>query len=1671
MTLLQVRGRKQAAVTVLLSSIERFIVAEDDDKVQRQLDMLHQAFDLYEAAHLEVLTSLDGDPQEHCKESLKFVDIERSYTLGVKNAKSYLKRANISVHDPTTTMCQLMNVPKVELRAFSGDSSDYLSFMSIFNETVDNAPLSGQAKLTRLLGYTRDKARLAIDHCSLIGGDEGYQEAKKILQERFGDQYVIATNLIRSLQTGKSVHSAEDLRLLSDQLHNAALVLKGKNTYSELDSQHNLKKICSRLSSHLNNKWRERVFAIKRKHMRYASFGEFVAFMKEKSDEANDPLYGQDSSSKQQASSNRPVTSSMNCVSTLKSPLKCVLCNESHLLFKCTKFKNMDYDDRQSVVSRNKLCVNCLRPSHTVPQCKYKRFCNVSDCTTKHNGLLHKFTSVASNSATNKSVNAVMPIVHVMINNTLKVRCLLDTGSTSSFVTKNLVSKLDLPRSPVKLSIMTLNSSVAEESHIVNFDIESMDHNYCVNMTNIFVVDDIPGKAYNLDLTQYPHLYNIDVIDNFDGRIDLLIGQDYADCFQPLELLKGNKNEPYAVRTPLGYVVHGPNSQHVASNCVVSNLVSASTLQRDVNRLWELDQFDIAPDAKCIMSDDDDYVLSMWEDRSRFNDGHWHVPIPWNKSGATLPNNYDYAKARLMSLRVTLTRKGILDKYDVEISKLLSNGYAEEVTEDVSSSNIWYLPHHCVPKKDGKIRLVFDCASKFNGISLNSIVYQGPDYINRLQYVLLRFRQHQYAITADIESMYSQVKVTTSDRDALRFLWIINGVVKRFRMTSHLFGGIWSSSCACYALRKSADMCPIDSDVRSSIQSSFYVDDYLQSVDSLDIGVRLVTSVKEMLQANRFHLTKFCSNNPDLLCEIPPVDCMFNSADSSIQLSESKVLGVRWNLQTDYFSFDVNIPVSSVISRRTILSLLASIFDPLGLISPIIVEGKVIFQKTTMLKLSWDDAIPAELVQQWRSWLEKLQLLAHIRVPRCIKLLMYNDSLLELHSFSDASEYSYGCCIYQRCISKSGVSSSLVYAKHRLAPVKHTTIPRLELQAATLSARLTSTILKELDLNVTNTYFWTDSMIVLCYIKNSSRRFRPFVANRLGVIRKITAVKDWFHVDGKDNPADIVSRGTSPDRLHKSIWLQGPPFLSQYKSEWKTNCPNVDELDVDDRELKKSVALVCTQGSIHPIDLLCSHFSSWYKLKKALSWILRVRNALLHRTSCKGLISVDELKESERIILRHVQLSCFPSEVTSLFASKSVAKSSVLHKLSPMLNEERLLVVQGRLTHSPVGVDHRFPIVVPHKHPISSLIVSDIHGSAHLGQEWVVSIVRNRFWITNMRRVVKRVARDCIVCKKRFAAPGCQRMADLPSSRVTPYNPPFFAVGLDCFGPFLVTHGRSQAKRYGCVFSCFATRAFHVEKLHSLDTDSMINALRRFIARRGNPDHIFCDNGTNLTSCCKELKRSLKALSQSDLHSFCLSHEIKWNFAPPQSSHMGGVYERMIRTFRRVFTGILNPRTRLTDEILSTVFCEVESIINGRPITKTTTDVDDLSVLTPNHLLLLRGVVNVSPGVFKLGDVFRKRWRYVQSLANLFWKRWLSCYLPDLQRRVKWQDKNRNLRVGDLVLICDITAPRGSWPLGVVVEVHVGRDELVRSARVRTSTSQLVRPVTKLVLLEGYDVP
>ena len=222
------------------------------------------------------------------------------------------------------------------------------------------------------------------------------------------------------------------------------------------------------------------------------------------------------------------------------------------------------------------------------------------------------------------SLNVFMPIVDSLVDGIVKIRCLIDTGSTSSFITQKMVSDLQMPCAPVILNLTTMNKSICKQSNVVDFTIESMNQAFEIDMKSIFVIDSIPGKPYMFDVDAYPYMNGI------DGHIDLLIGQDYAECVQPLHLIKGNIHDPYAVKTPLGYVIHGPNTGHIANHSVVSNLLSASEIENDIHKLWELDQSDILPRDDTI-SLEDKHVLSFWERNTKTVDGKWHIPIPWKK--------------------------------------------------------------------------------------------------------------------------------------------------------------------------------------------------------------------------------------------------------------------------------------------------------------------------------------------------------------------------------------------------------------------------------------------------------------------------------------------------------------------------------------------------------------------------------------------------------------------------------------------------------------------------------------------------------------------------------------------------------------------------------------------------------------------------------------------------------------------------------------------------------------------------------------------------------------------------------------------------------------------------------------------------------------------------------
>ena len=330
---------------------------------------------------------------------------------------------------------------------------------------------------------------------------------------------------------------------------------------------------------------------------------------------------------------------------------------------------------------------------------------------------------------------------------------------------------------------------------------------------------------------------------------------------------------------------------------------------------------------------------------------------------------------------------------------------------------------------------------------------------------------------------------------------------------------------------------------------------------------------------------------------------------------------------------------------------------------------------------------------------------------------------------------------------------------------------------------------------------------------------------------------------------------------------------------------------------------------------------------------------------------------------------------------------------------------------------------------------------------------------------VRRVLGNCMFCRKRNAPVGSQLMADLPPGRLQVDKPPFSHVGVDYFGPLLITQGRSQVKRYGCIFTCLTVRAVHLEISHSLTTDSFINALRRFIARRGAPDHIYSDNGTNFVGATKILRDSLREWNQHQINDYLRQQEIRWTFNPPTASHMGGSWERMIRSVRRILSSLLTSQS-ISEEVLQTAMTEVEWIINSRPLVPITLDPKNEEPLTPNHLLLLKGNPNVPPGLFDYKDCYvRRRWAQVQYIADQFWRRWTREFLPYLNHRQKWFQQRRNAQKDDLVLLVDDTLPCSRWSLGRILEVFPDKNGLVRTVLVKSRNTLLKRPITKLCLI------
>ena len=1271
------------------------------------------------------------------------------------------------------------------------------------------------------------------------------------------------------------------------------------------------------------------------------------------------------------------------------------------------------------------------------------------------------------------------------------VYALMDSGADNSFITTSTIAKLPKDINIIEdsdLSVSTLSDTDGQsEKRREVFDLQMRGYNQhkYVDLPNLFAQSEVPINRNHIptpeSVRKWPHLSHLSnhlMPLRDDLEVGLLIGGNLTQAFIPREYITGEDHEPFAKRTDVGWNIMGNSSPQQAVNRVFINravvaptddrsevkfTVQANThdsnLESLVLKMFSSDFESTSCENQDKLSIDDMKFLEMMKESIyKDEEGYVTMPLPLKqKPGKN--NSKVMALNRFKLLQKKLSDKRFSDHYHEFMNDIITQGDAEIVPDESDNlDNVWYIPHFGVyhPKKPDKIRVVFDGSAKVGGMCLNDCLLQGPDQMNSLLGILMRFRKELVGVTCDIGRMFHQFRVSPEFRDYLRFLWFDkNGNIVSYRMKVHLFGATSSPACATYGLRQ---LCKISANTnrkaKAFIRENFYVDDGLISLPDTDSAQSLVQDAISICKEGNLRLHKFSSNSSTFLQSLPESerniqDTQILDPDNGCQPTE-RTLGLLWSLKSDSFQFSSSLKQNPP-TRRGVLSTIASIYDPLGFLSPFILQGKNILQDMCRIATSWDEPLTGDLLSRWEGWKSSLNDLPHISIQRCYKPPDFGViAKAEVHHFSDASTCGYGEVSYLRLVNTRGhVHCSLLISKARVAPLKPVTIPRLELQAAVTSSQISNLIKAELNIDVTET-FWTDSQVVLGYLKNTTKKFHVYVTNRIRQVRDNSCPESWFYVPTSINPADHASRGMTTAQLIQSNWFTGPDFLWTEPIQVPTQ--KAPHIESDDPEVKSFCSTSQNTSQSQTLYHRLHRFSSWSKVLKVteifLTKIANIRGVSLQPNAAL------------HYIVKSMQAEHFP-ELNTLTAKKPISTSSKLFNLNPFIDEHGVMRVGGRLNRSTtISFSEKHPILLPKASHLTNLLLRHFHEQvAHQGRNLTLAKMRSSgFWIIGARGLVTSLTHQCVVCRVHRAKPMIPQMSSLPPER-SDQSPPFTYCGVDCFGPFMVKERRSVLKRYGLMVTCLASRAVHIEVLDDMSTSAFINSIRNVTAIRGHISEIWCDQGTNFVGALSELTEK---------------GVLKFKLNPPGASHMGGVWERMIRTARNVFQSLLKSHSEQLDtSSLRTLMYEVMAIINSRPLSAVT---EEDMPLTPNMLLTMKSNITLPPpSNFADADVYsRKRWRAVQHLANVFWKRWRSEYLSQLQSRQKWvHSKSENIGVGDVVLMKDDNVPRNQWPLAKVVECNTSSDQHVRSAKLllgnqkgpQKSNHYLVRPVSKLIVL------
>lgn len=1647
---------------VLQSDIELLSSNEDEQLTERDLiesqffSLLSMAKDLVECANLEKESVNDGSMSSQSSHSMKSIKL-----------------------------------PTISLPKFDGNYLKWLEFRDTFDSLVNkNNSIPLINKYHYLRSSLENSAAVVIRSIEFTA--DNYENAWKILCDRYNSKNILINNHLKSLLLSIDPIAKESFKALRYLIDHISKNLSSLHTLGLPTEQWDVLLIfliSAKLDSTTSMKWEE----YKNSLSDLPTLDNFYSFLRNRADILETTHYNRSDKqehNKSNSQNNKPVRSFLAASDSNTGKYQCAICKQNHFVYQCPEFKQMNYEDRIREVNKLKLCTKCLRSGHNSHQCRLKGSCQL--CKGKHNTLIHKndINSSEEQSSQSKQVSspnepvtlsattmthtllctAQVEIVNESNNKKVKARALLDTGSQSSFLTDVMREKLGLnKRSSETLNVCGLSNIKTNILGKCTVKINSYSTAYSTQVSCL-LVPTITGilPSVEIDFQDLDIPCGIQLADpKFfqPSTIDVLLGADIFWNIIGTNQIKLGPNKPTLQESQLGWLIAGPVGISQSKSKVYCYFNHSTNIDNSLKKFWEIEEL---PSDKRTNSLEEQFCeIDFIENTHRLPDGRFCVRMPLKEPETSLGDSYYLAKKRFLNLELKLNKNPKLkESYTKFIDEYKELGHLSEIDRPKFGN---YLPHHCVIREKSettKLRVVFDASAKTSsGKSLNDIQAVGPVVQSDLFSILLRFRGHKFVLLGDIEKMYRQTALHTSQRHLQLILWRDSSStepdnksnLKVLQLNTITYGLASAPFLSTRCLLQLAKECK-DETIANIIKSDFYIDDLNTGAESESELKRIYIHVKKILDSACFPLRKIRTN---CLQAFAGDDSMFDPVDLT---KESSVLGLNYSPNLDIIEFPSKVePPPKIITKRVVIATICKIFDPLGLICACIINTKIFLQQLWVIKLNWEDAIPQNLLNTWLKFMSNLHFLSNIKISR--NVICDSPISIELHCFVDASQKAYASCVYLRSINdKNEVMVRLLCAKARVAPLKPITIPKLELLGALLGARLCDKVLQSLRFNISCKTIWTDSTVVLGWLKTDVRNLKTFVCNRVNEINELTTGFEHRHVPTNMNPADLASRGVEPQDLpSSSLWWEGPSFLKKGRLEWPQNSLVAQKLP----ELKvHSLLSAANNTADNSLFINFNKYSNFNKLSRIFAYVLRfINNCNKNKQRYSGPINSDEINNSVMLLIKFSQLQSFSFEIGLLKQRKTLPHKNKLLQLTPIIDSNDILRVGGRLENSNYNFDKKHPIILNSKHHLTKLIMINEHIRLfHAGQQLLLASVRDKYWPIGGRCLARQVVRQCIICVRLRANTVQPIMGHLPEARTNACFP-FHSCGVDFAGPFMISNRKGRGNRiskcYLCLFVCLSTKAIHLELVSELSTQAFILCLRRFISRRGKCHEIFCDNGRNFVGANNELGKLLRSSRQS-VGDYATSEGIKFVFSPAYSPHFGGIFEAGIKSAKFHLKRVAG-KAALTFEELATLFTQIEAILNSRPLTPLSSNCTDPSPLTPGHFLIGRPLTSIPTK--PVTATRPNRHELIEKIRQHFWERWRQEYISELQQRTKWRIEQQGLTCGDVVVLKEDNLPPLQWRLGRVCRLYPGSDGVSRVADVTTSRGIIRRAINKLCLL------